>query len=279
MDVKSIRLNTPEGQRNMSYTDWGKDTLAPPVLCVHGLTRNSRDFDYLAKVLAQHRRVICLDMIGRGDSDWFDDKNLYSHTEYTAICVNFLNALEIDIVEWIGTSMGGLIGMMLAALPASASRIEKLIMNDVGCFIPKAPLQRLSSYVGKDPKFDSMEDALAYLKEIAQPFGPLSNEQWQHLAQHTYSQRDNGKLGFRYDLGIALAFDQAIEDADLSEFWQMVEQPTLLIRGKESDLLLEKTAQQMAQKENCQLVEFAGIGHAPTLMSEDQIETIVNFLD
>ena len=279
MEVKTVELSTSEGPKTISYTDWGEDTLAPPVLCVHGLTRNARDFDDLAAALSKNRRVICIDMIGRGNSDWFENKDLYSHIEYCAICISFLNALEIDVVEWVGTSMGGLIGLFLASETPSSGRIEKLIMNDVGSFVPKAPLERIGDYVGADPEFDSLQDATFYLRGIAQSFGPLTDEQWSHLAAFSFSERENGKFGFTYDPGIGKVFEAGLEDTDLSEFWNLVEQSTLLIRGKESDLLLEDTAKKMAARDNCTLVEFADVGHAPALMAEDQIAAIESFLN
>ena len=279
MEQKTVVVTTPEGPHTLSYTDWGSDSLLPPVLCMHGLTRNARDFDFLAKALSANRRVICLDMIGRGGSDWFTDRQLYQHDTYCQIALQFLNTLEIDVVEWVGTSMGGLTGLFLAATPATTSRIEKLVLNDVGSFIPAAPLKRIGDYVGTDPEFETLQMATQYLRTIAQSFGPLTDDQWQHLAEHSFAQRANQQYGFTYDPNIAWVFEQDIQDTDLTVFWQTIEQPTLLMRGKESDLLLSETANDMAERSNCKLVEFEGVGHAPMLMNEEQISAVIGFLN
>ena len=283
-DTLSYTYQTPEGVRQGSYLYWpctDASIKAPPVLlCVHGLTRNARDFDPLAQALTEHYQVICPDVAGRGDSEWLHNPMNYGYPVYVAQMQQLLQQLmvkhDVSEFDWVGTSMGGLIGMMLAAQPICPLR--KLVMNDVGFFIPKASLDRLADYVGKSTDFHSMDDAEAYIRDIAASFGPLTDEQWQHLTRYSVEERD-GKLQLRYDPAIANAFAGVpMTDVDLSAIWQAVTTDVLLIRGGDSDLLLPETAREMASQDNVQLATFAGIGHAPALMARDQIQTIKRFL-
>lgn len=277
-----------EGQKRGSYLLWEPDgAVRGLVLCVHGLTRNARDFDWLARALVSDGyRVISADVAGRGDSEWLQNPANYGYPLYVSQMQQLLQQLLVRYqtarINWVGTSMGGLIGMMLASAPTTP--IKKLVMNDVGYFIPKESLQRLASYVGKDTtEFASIAEVEACLRDIAASFGPLTDEQWQHLA--TYGSEPNpqrpGRLRLRYDPTIASAFSNVpiMADVDLSSIWQQVTTDVLLIRGKQSDLLLADTAQRMAAQSNVQLAEFAGIGHAPALMARDQIMTIRGFLE
>ena len=287
MKSASIAIQTEEGLKSIAYTEWGAANVGIPVFCVHGLTRNSRDFDALANALSngsknERRRIICIDVIGRGESESFNDKSLYGYTAYIQLCLTFLDALNIDQVDWVGTSMGGLIGMMIAAQESMKAqkdkRIRSLILNDVGSYIPKAALQRIGDYVGSDPEFALLENAEQYLRLIMQSFGVLSDDQWQHLTEHSFYQDSNGKFRFKYDPDIALAFQGELDDVDLTPIWNLIDIPVLLIRGKESDLLLSDTANEMADRESCQLVEFEDVGHAPMLMVEQQIDVVRGFL-
>nr|WP_281423920.1 alpha/beta hydrolase [Oceanobacter mangrovi] len=250
------------------------------MVCVHGLTRNARDFDPLAQALTDGYQVVCPDVAGRGDSQWLKNPANYGYPLYVGQMHQLLQQLmlkhKVSEFDWVGTSMGGLIGMMLAAQPICPLR--KLVMNDVGFFIPKASLDRLASYVGKSTDFTSQQQVEDYLREVAATFGPLTDEQWQHLARYGATEH-NGKWRLRYDPAISDAFAGVpMTDVDLSGIWQAVKVDTLLIRGKDSDLLLPETAQAMARQSNVTLVEFAGIGHAPALMARDQIRAIRQFL-
>ncbi|MCY0967374.1 alpha/beta fold hydrolase [Parathalassolituus penaei] len=277
---------SPEGPLTGSYLLWEPEGPARKlVLCVHGLTRNAHDFDYLARALvADGYRVVSADVVGRGDSQWLEHPEHYGYPLYIGQMQQLLQQLllkyQVTTLDWVGTSMGGLIGMMIAAHPASP--IEHLVMNDVGWFIPKEALQRLASYVGKDSGFADEAAVERYLRVVAAPFGPLTDEQWQHLAHHS-AEPDPvhpGTLRLRYDPTIANAFANVpiLTDVDLSPVWTAVTTRVLLIRGGVSDLLLPETARQMAAQSNVQLAEFPGIGHAPALMARDQILAIKGFL-
>jgi len=275
---------SPAGFHHLTYTAFRPDPAdggrsAPPVLCVHGLTRNGRDFDMLAARLAETRTVACPDVVGRGQSDWLPDPALYGYPQYMADMTALIARLDAKEVDWVGTSMGGLIGMMLAA--QTASPIRRLVLNDVGPFIPAAALERIASYLGADPTFLA-EDALEiYLRHIHAPFGPLTDAQWHHLAQHSARRRDDGMVGLAYDPGIAAVFTIGeIGDVDLWSLWDSVTCPVLVIRGESSDLLTPEVAGQMVERgHDVRLVEIADCGHAPALMDDGQIEIVRDWLD
>ena len=277
------RFQTPEGERRGSYHLWSCQGSTPErvLFCVHGLTRNARDFDYLARVLSQDYTVICPDVAGRGDSEWLTQPELYGYPVYISQMLQLLQQVmaerNVTGVDWVGTSMGGLIGMMIAAQPLHP--IRRMVINDVGYLIPKAALERLATYVGKRTVFPTLHAAEAHLRTVAATFGPLTDEQWAHLIT-TGTEPCDGGFRFRYDPAIAEPFKDMIlsEDINLMEFWSQVSIPTLLIRGAKSDLFLGPTAREMASADHVELAEFAGIGHAPALMARDQIRTIRQFL-
>lgn len=269
---------SPHGFHRVAYTEWGEVDNPRVLVCVHGLTRNSRDFDALAQYLSPDYRVVCPDVVGRGASDWLAVKSDYSYPQYMADMNALLARLNVDSVDWVGTSMGGLIGMMLAALPKSP--IRRLVMNDVGPFIPKAALERIASYVGKFPRMESVHEVELYLRVVLAGFGKLTDAQWQHLAQHSARESRPGEFGLRYDPDIASAFSVApLQDVNLWPYWHQVLAPVLLIRGAQSDLLLTETARLMtASRDNVELLEIADAGHAPALMENDQMERVKAFL-
>ena len=289
----------PHGFHRMHYTDWGNPASPRVVICAHGLTRNGRDFDFLARALERDFRVVCPDVAGRGRSEWLYRKEDYSYPQYLAD----LNALIARVTAWpapvgwfgklanfltrrygtrslywVGTSMGGMLGMMLASRPKSP--IRKLIVNDVGPLIPKESLARIAAFVGKDPRFPTLAGLEAYVREISAPFGPLTDAQWHHLTLHGAKQYDDGSWGLRYDPGIALPFRQGPpQDVDLWSYWDTISCPTLILRGAQSDLLLKQTAEEMQKRgPRPQLIEFEGVGHAPMLMADDQIKAVRDFL-
>lgn len=286
MAVSSVRheltIQTPEGPRRMAWQQWqsGDHAEQPLILCVHGLTRNSHDFDTLARQLARHGRVICPDILGRGDSECLANAALYGYPMYISQMQQFLGHLyqhyHCSGCFWVGTSMGGLIGMMLAAMPGGYG-IQRLVLNDVGPFIPYAALQRIADYVGRPPLFADLHEAEQYLRRIAASFGPLTDEQWRHLAV-CGTEKSGDMLRLRYDPAISDGFALVTGDIDLSLTWQAVTCPVLVIRGAESDLLLPETARAMLQRADTQLVEFPGVGHAPMLMARDQIRAVEHFL-
>ncbi|NCF27094.1 MAG: alpha/beta fold hydrolase [Gammaproteobacteria bacterium] len=272
-----LSLNS-NGFHRVAYTQWGDSDNPRVLVCVHALTRNGRDFDTLAAALAGDYRVVCPDVVGRGASDWLTDKSDYGYPQYLSDMAALVAHLNADSVHWVGTSMGGLIGMLLAALPGSP--VTRMVMNDVGPLIPKAALERIAGYVGDDPHFSDLQELDEYLREIYAPFGPFTDEQWQGLVRSSARALDNAKIGLAYDPGIAEPLKaMPKEDVDLWSTWSKVPCPVLVIRGEQSDLLLADTAEQMTTSgPGAELAVLAGMGHAPTLMSEDQIALVSDWL-
>jgi pimeloyl-ACP methyl ester carboxylesterase len=268
----------PHGFHELAYTEWGDPDHEHVVVCVHGLTRNGRDFDVLASRLATRCRVLCPDVAGRGHSEWLQHKADYAYPTYLADMAALVARSSARQVDWVGTSMGGLIGTFLAATPGTP--IRRMVVNDVGPFIPRAALERIASYVGTDPRFADLAEAEAYLRRVHAPFGPLSDEQWHHLATHGTRPRSEGGFGLAYDPGIAEAFRGGVADVDLWPVWDRVGCEVLVVRGAESDLLDAATAQRMVEAlgARARLIEFAGIGHAPAFMAADQIAAVESFL-
>lgn len=270
------------GFHALSYVDRGPSDARHVVVCVHGLTRNARDFDALAEALPPDCRVVCPDVVGRGCSAWLSDKRLYGFPQYLADMNALLARITAHsppdvVIDWVGTSMGGLIGMLLAGQPGAPLR--RLVLNDVGPFIPKAALERIGTYVGKVPTFDSLAAAIDWVKLVCAGFGPLTDAQWRHITEHSLRRRDDGRWCMSYDPGIADPFSGAIQDVELWSVWDRIAVPVLVVRGMESDLLLADTAEQMTRRgPRARLVEFAGVGHAPMLMAEDQIRAVRDFL-
>ncbi len=268
---------SPHGFHRLHYYEWGNPANSKVLICVHGLTRNGRDFDELALALSGEYRVLCPDIPGRGKSEWLGHKADYTYPVYCADMATLIARSGAQSVDWVGTSMGGLIGMLLAAQPNSP--IRRLVMNDVGPFIPKVSLERLATYVGKPVSYESFDAFEQYIRVICASFGPLTDAQWRHLAETTAKRNEDGRWGTNYDPAIALPFSGPIADVVLWPFWDQVKCPTLLVRGKDSDLLLTETAREMTTRgPKAKLVEFAGIGHAPMLMEQEQIAVVREFL-
>ena len=267
------------GLHRMAYTEWGARDNPRVLICVHGLTRNGRDFDALAEAMSGHYRVICPDVVGRGQSGRLRDPAGYGIPQYVADMVTLIARLNVDSVHWVGTSMGGLIGMALAA--QECTPLRKLVLNDVGPLITVESLQRIATYVGSDPHWASFDEALAYVKLISAPFGQLSEAQWHHLTETSIVQRADGRWAFRYDPRIAEPFKAAFVDKDI-DLWPIyagITCPTLVVRGAESDLLTRDTWQQMgACGPQAQLAEIPGVGHAPMFQSDEQIAIVRDFL-
>jgi pimeloyl-ACP methyl ester carboxylesterase len=267
----------PHGFHRTRYWEWGDPANGRVVICVHGVTRTGRDFDRLAQALAPHFRVLCPDVVGRGCSDWLPHKEDYGYPLYLSDLTALIARTGADSVLWVGTSMGGLIGIMLAAQPGNP--IHKLVVNDVGPLVPRAALERLAQYVGKAPRCSDLAQFEAYLRTVFAPFGPLTDAQWQHLAATSARRNDDGTFGPAYDPGIAAAFSGELKDEVLWPLWDAAGCPTLVLRGAESDLLPRETALEMTRRgPRARLQEFAGVGHAPALMSVDQIEVVRDFL-
>lgn len=280
---KSVQCISPTGLHTMSYKEWG-DPLNPKVLvCVHGVTRVAEDFDSLAVALCQEYRVVCPDVVGRGYSGRLRNPMHYQIPQYVSDMVSLLARLEAETVHWFGTSMGGLIGMSLASLPDNP--IKKLVLNDVGPVLNPEALARIGEYIGQDVRFESFDEAQAYIKAISISFGPHSEAQWQKLARDVLRQNEQGQWVRHYDLGLAQPIKAstpelaAIAQTMLWAAYDAIRCPTLLVRGAESDLLTAESAQVMTQRgPRARLVEFAGVGHAPTFLQPEQIAVAVDFL-
>jgi pimeloyl-ACP methyl ester carboxylesterase len=264
---------SPAGFHRIAYTEWGDAQSSRVVICCHGLTRNGRDFDTLASDLSRDCRVICPDIVGRGQSDWLREPLHYGYPQYCADMNALIARLGVDDILWVGTSMGGLIGMTLAA--QTNSPIRRLVINDVGPFVPKAALLRIADYVGLDNRFSSLAAVETHLRKVLAPFGPLTEAQWQHLVAHGHRRREDGTFGLAYDPAITNNVRLAIQDWDLWALWDRITCPTLVIRGAQSDLLLPETAGEMTRRgPRAELVTWDGMGHAPALMAPEQIATI-----
>ena len=278
MRHRTVQCAGAHGLHRMAYTEWGDKANPRVLMCVHGLTRNGRDFDFLAEALAADYRVVCPDVVGRGRSDWLPVKTDYGFPQYVADMITLIARLDVEEVHWVGTSMGGLIGMLIASLPGAP--ITRMVLNDVGPKITAASIRRIAEYVGEAPVFADLDAAEAYIREISAPFGPLTDAQWRHLTTHAVKPAEGG-LAMVYDPGIGEPFRNAplSMDIDLWATYDAIKCPTLVIRGADSDLLLHETAVQMAARgPRAQLVEVPGVGHAPMLLDATQIEIVSTFL-
>jgi len=267
------------GLHRMAYVEWGQADNARVLVCVHGLTRCGRDFDALARSLLPHYRVVCPDVAGRGDSEWLADPMEYGAATYVNDMVTLIARLDVETVDWVGTSMGGLIGMAIASLPRSP--IRKLVLNDVGPLLTAQALERIGSYVGKAPRFDSIEAAERYVRLVAASFGPHSDAEWRTLTENVIRQDADGLWRMNYDPAIAARFtaEAPYKDVELWAQWDAIRCPTLALRGEQSDLLTRQTLQRMAETgPKARTLEIAGVGHAPTLMHADQIAWVRDFL-
>jgi pimeloyl-ACP methyl ester carboxylesterase len=257
-------------------TEWGDANNPNVLMCVHGLTRCGRDFDTLAQALCDRYRVICPDVVGRGESDWLQHKSDYSYPQYVADMVRVIAKSGARHVDWVGTSMGGIIGMILAAQPNTP--VQRLVLNDVGSSIPQASIARIAMYVGVSPLFKSIDEAVQAVRLVS-PFGLLTDHQWVALTLPLLQKTATGMWQFRYDPAIGDAFRQApVADVDLSMFWDAVTCPVLVTRGAQSDLLLPATFDAMCARPNVSGVTFADTGHAPMFQSAETIAPVLAFL-
>ena len=276
---KHVLCASAAGLHRMAYTEWGDPDNPDVVVCVHGLTRNGRDFDDLARSLAPRFRVVCPDVVGRGRSDWLKDPAGYGFPQYVADMMVLLARLDVPTVRWVGTSMGGIIGMFVASLEGSP--ITRMVLNDVGPTITAESLRRIGEYVGKAPTFPDFDAAVAYLREVNAPFGALSDAQWRQLTENSVRRQDDGRFEMRYDPGIGEPFRKAfvMQDVDLWPIYGKVRCPVLVTRGAESDLLTADTARAMTERgADARLIEFPAVGHAPMFLDPAQIAPVVSFL-
>ena len=270
------------GLRRMAYWEWG-DAANPKVLvCVHGLARQARDFDTLARAMSDAYRVVCADVVGRGRSDWLPDASGYQIPAYVADMVTLLARLDAPTVHWVGTSMGGLIGLGLASLPGSP--IARLVLNDVGPTIQFDALVRIGRYLGQPLHWNTLDEAADYLLSISAGFGPHSRDEWLALSRPML-EADGDGFKLHYDPAIAQPFKAitpemaATGEAMTWAAFDAIRCPTLLLRGAASDLLSRSTAEAMTRRgPKARLVEFEGVGHAPTLVAGEQVRVVREFL-
>jgi pimeloyl-ACP methyl ester carboxylesterase len=275
---RSVQCIGPHGLHRMAYVEWGEADNPRVLVCVHGLTRNGRDFDDLARAMANEYRVVCPDVVGRGRSDWLGVKTDYGFPLYLSDMVTLIARLDVETVHWVGTSMGGIIGMLLASQPHSP--IRRLVLNDVGPVITGVSIERIGQYVGRAPKFPTMEAAEAYIREVSAPFGNLTDAQWRHLTEYSVRPVEGG-FAMVYDPGLGDPFRAAPagKDIDLWEVYDRIACPTLALRGSESDLMEAATLKAMAERgPKAQTLEFVDVGHAPALMDPAQIAVVRDFL-
>jgi len=285
-----------EGFHRVAYTEWGKPNNTDiPIICVHGLTRNGRDFDELAShfsYLGSH--LYCPDIVGRGESDWLKNPLHYTFEQYIADMNTLIARTGAKQVDWIGTSLGGLIGMMMASMPKSP--IRRLILNDVGAQIPVRGISRLSKYAGRDPDFSTYEEAKEYLQAIHAEVGHLSDKQWDKITRNSIRQVAPNKYITKIDHGIKIsptkskiawnmllhphkAFEGTLFDVDLWSTWRKITCPSLILHGEYSDILVPSIIQKMQKiHPGTESVTIPGVGHAPSLMDLEQQQLIYDWL-
>lgn len=287
-------VNCPDaqGQHRMAYWQWGDAASDYVIICAHGLSRQGRDFDVLAQALCDAApgrvRVVCPDVVGRGKSDWLKDPMGYQIPQYASDMVTLINQLQPKTLDWVGTSMGGLIGLVICGqpdLPLNV-KVRKLVLNDVGPALEWTAIQRIGQYIGKTGQFDSVQQAADAMWAISSSFGPHTPAQWLALSQ-AMVKPSSTSTGFtlHYDPALAVPFNSATEEstklgeAMLWTLYDNIKALTLLTRGAQSDLLSVATALAMTERgPKAQLVEFAGVGHAPTFVALDQVKVVVDFL-
>lgn len=282
--LEEISVLGPDGFYRLAFADWGPIDAKHIVLCVHGVTRSGRDFDPLAIALGERGiRVVAPDLPGRGRSDWLSSGTHYDSPVYLAAMAALINRLGARTVDWIGTSLGGYIGMQMAALPNNP--VRRLVLNDFGARVSHIALQRIARYLRDHPTIQSVMDAERYLRDVLAPFGALTDAQWRHLAEYSVVRADGGALRWHHDPKIANNFVWPIAfDVVLWDLWDRIECPVLAIRGAASDLLTASTLAQMqkrgiaAKAGKVIAIEWPDCGHAPSLMADEQIAVVGDFL-
>ncbi len=275
---RQVWCSSAAGLHRMAYTEWGAPDNPRVLLCVHGLTRNGRDFDELASAMAGDYRVICPDVVGRGRSDWLRDAGSYGIRQYVQDMVVLIARLDVESVHWLGTSMGGIIGMALASLENTP--VSRLLLNDVGPTIAPAAIRRIGENLGRAPKFDTLDDAECFIRRVSATFGQLSDTQWRHLAETSVRPMPDGRLEMRYDPRIAESYQRATASSELG-LWAIYDRircPTRVLRGEDSDLLSPETCRQMAVRgPGAEIIEVPDVGHAPMFMDEGQVALVKAF--
>lgn len=296
-----VMCASPLGTHRMAYWEWGDPDNDRVLLCVHGLTRTGRDFDRMAARLARHYRVVCPDVVGRGKSDWLIQGAGYVVPQYVADMLTLIARLNPARLDWVGTSMGGLIGLALAGTlamsammrpprgaagldPDQTLNLGKIVLNDIGPRLSYSGLSRIAQYVGEPMQFGSFSMAVDYVRSVSAGFGMHDQEGWEALTRHVFT-REGDQWIKHYDLRIAEPFADQSEaavqksEALLWSAYESIASPILLVRGELSDLLTADTAQEMLRRNGqARLFNVPGVGHAPTFRSDDQIDPVEQFL-
>ena len=280
--LRAVQCLDARGLHRMAYWQWGNPANPRVLLCVHGLSRQGRDFDVLARDLSGVYRVVCPDIVGRGRSDRLADPMGYSMATYLADIVTLAARLDAESIDWVGTSMGGLIGLGFASL--AGSPVRRLVLNDVGPKVEPQALARIGGYLGQPVRWRTLDEAADAMWAVSRSFGPHTREEWLELSRHQVVA-DGDALQPHYDPAIAVPFRAltpelaAAGEAMAWHAYDSLRCPTLLLRGAESDLLSPTTARAMSERGPHALVhEFAGVGHAPTLIAPEQREAVREFL-
>jgi len=285
--IKHVQCSSPAGLHRIAYKEWGDPANPRVLVCVHGVTRVADDFDALARDLSDAYRVVCPDVAGRGRSERLRDPQLYAVPQYVADMVTLVARVtagsEESRVDWFGTSMGGLVGMVLASLPDTP--IARLVLNDIGPVLDEGALRRIADYIGQDLRFPDFEAGARFVREVSHSFGPHSSGEWHKLASDVLRQAPNGEWVRHYDLALAEPFKAMtaeraqLDQAALWRAFDAIRCPTLLVRGELSDLLSHATALEMTRRgPRPRLEEIKGVGHAPTFVHADQIALARAFL-
>jgi pimeloyl-ACP methyl ester carboxylesterase len=285
--LKSVQCISPAGLHQLAYKEWGDEANPKVLICGHGVTRVSDDFDSMARALADHYRVVCPDMAGRGRSGRLRNPQLYRIPQYVSDMVTLIARVTAntgnDTVHWFGTSMSGLIGIGLASLPGTP--ITKLVLNDIGPTLDAAALQRIGDYIGQDLRFPTFEAGAKFVRDVSLTFGEHTEAEWLKLCTDVLRQQADGQWVRHYDMGLAEPFRSATPEAvkaDEAVLWAAYDAiacPTLLVRGAQSDLLSPSVAADMTRRgPKATLVEIANVGHAPTFVHGDQIAIVRKFL-
>lgn len=278
--MKLHQLTYPyrQGEKRLAYWSAGDPHNPSVVICVHGLLRHSRDFDEIAAALGADHYVICLDLPGRGMSEPLDSAEDYHPEQYLEALAPLLAKFQQRRIQWIGTSLGGLLGMVLAAQPKSV--IKRLVLNDIGPEVPQAALQRIANYIDA-PSFDDLQQVELFLRETYQSFAGLNDTQWQRLAQYGSRTSESGALMLHYDPLIAENTKASVaQTIELWSLWELIKQPCLLVQGLESDLLTSSIVKRMQQMHpQMQILPRPGIGHAPSLMLHDEVKAVTEFIN
>ncbi len=275
----SVRSIGRHGFHRIAYRDWGEATAVRTVFCVHGLTRNSHDFDPLARRLAADRRVVCPDLVGRGRSEWLTDPADYNLVQYNIDLAVLAARIGADSFDWIGTSLGGLMGIAFAGLPDSP--IRRLVVNDIGPEVPLPALWRVSRYMYKDHRFADLEQVEAHLRDALAPFGPMTDADWRHMARTSVIECGDG-LRLAFDPGISRNARRSslLIHLNLWRYWDRITCPVLILRGAESDFLPPRLLERMCRRlPHAEVIEFEGVGHVPTLNSGEQIDILQDWLE